>query len=145
MHQCRVYLPLGPAGVRTLHEEKGIRVADGYAVTTALERAHPEEDEEGLEYLALQDALAAALGARESRTALVVVAAADVPSDRLDLRTPVTTAPYSRLALRDAVPVAKVVALHVEEPPAGASEEPDLLWYDATELAEVVRLTAAGR
>lgn len=145
MHQCRVYLPLGPTGVRTLHQDKGIRAADGYAVTTALERAHPEEDEEGLEYLALQDALAAGLAARESRTALVVVAAADVPSDRLDLRAPTTAAPLSRLALRDAVPLGRVVALHVEEPPAGASEEPDLLWYDVTELAEVVRLTASGR
>ncbi|GAA1893424.1 DUF6912 family protein [Lapillicoccus jejuensis] len=144
MHQCRVYLPLGPAGVRTLHQDKGIRVADGYAVTTALERAHPEEDEEGLEYLALQDALAAGLAARESRSSLVVVVAADVPSDRLDLRAPATSPP-SRLALRDAVALGKVVALHVEEPPAGGSDEPDLLWYDVTELAEVVRLTAAGR
>ncbi len=82
MHQCRVYLPLGPAGVRTLHEEKGVRVAEGFAVTTALERAHPGEDEEGLEYLALQEALAAALAGREKPSALAVVAAADVPSDR---------------------------------------------------------------
>lgn len=145
MHQCRVYLPLGPTGVRTLHSDKEVRVADGFAVTTALERAHPGEDEEGLEYLALQDALAAALAAREKPSALVVVAAADVPSDRLDLRAPVTAPPLSRLALRDAVPLGKVVALHVEEPPAGASDEPDLLWYDVTELPEVVRVTSGGR
>jgi len=143
VHQCRVYLPIDSDVIQMLLSTNEIRIPSGYAVTEWLERAHPAEDEEGLEYLALVAARDAAVVARDGSDRPLVVAAVDVDSDDVDT-APSTSGIAAYVALLAPVGRRRVVAFHVEEPPAGSRAEPDLLWYDATEVAEVARLTGGG-
>lgn len=137
MRQCRIYLPIDLTAVRTLRDSGALEARDGYAVTQWLERQHPGEDEEGLEYLALGEAKQAALAAGRDRR--LVVVAADVESEHLDVSQPAQGLSASRVTLREPVPLRRVVSFHLEETPAGSSDDPDLLWYDVTELDEVLR------
>lgn len=139
MHDCRVYALVDAAGLRRLRETSELLAPEVHAVTQWLEREHPAEDEEGLEYLALRAAVSGGVRARTTDTTLLVVAAADVSSDELDVQPPRPGEPTSRARLRAPIPLRRVVSLHVEEGPAGFTDEPDLLWYDVTELDEVVR------
>lgn len=137
MRQCRIYLPIDLTAVRTLRDSGVLAARDGYAVTQWLERQHPGEDEEGLEYLALDEARQAALAAGRDRR--LVIAAADVESAHLVVSPPAQGRSASRVTLREPVPLRRVVSFHLEETPAGSNDDPDLLWYDVTELAEVLR------
>ena len=136
MSQTRVYLPLTAAGLRRLaaDREVGPPPLQAFAVTDRVERTLPTGDEEEWEYAALTDAAeAAALGAGPG--ARRVVAAADVESGSVQ----VDGGADSAVTLSESVPLRRVVAFHVDEN-AGDEGTSDLLWYDATELDEVLRL-----
>jgi hypothetical protein len=142
MRQTRVYLPLSRSGLRRVADVRSIdgTTLTAFAVTRQLERAHPGQDEEHLEYLAFGDAAQAALVLREPGDR-IVVAAADVEPESVQAHA----APdglASRVRVTEPVPLRRIVSFHVEEGGAGSEfgGEPELLWYDATELDEVVRM-----
>ena len=112
---------------------------DAFAVTSMLERIHPGADEEELEYLAFLDASRAALGLTEPLAPRLVLAA-DVEPDWVEaLASP--PQPHSAVRLTRPIPLRRVVSLHVDDgttPVTGG--DPEMLWYDATELNEVLRI-----
>ncbi|CAN5251566.1 hypothetical protein BH11ACT1_BH11ACT1_06970 [soil metagenome] len=127
-----------------------------HAVTPALREALPDEDEEGLEFLALLAAADEALlriAARADAPRLRLVLSLDVPETDLGAIDDDDQAP-SAMRLLVAVGRADLVCAHVDEPAASADVERalagdaeaaerlddlDLLWYDATELAAIPR------
>lgn len=136
MSQTRVYLPLTVAGLRRLAAEReaGPAPLRAFAVTDRVERALPTGDEEEWEYAALTDAAAAAaLGAGPADRR--VIAAADVESTSVQAEGEADSA----VILSEPVPLRRVVAFHVDEN-SGDEGTHDLLWYDVTELDEVLRL-----
>lgn len=137
MRQCRIYLPIDPTAVVALQETRTLMAREAYAVTQWLERQYPSEDEDGLEYIALGEAKQVALDADLDHR--LVIAAADVDAEHLDMSQPPPGRPASSVVLREPVPLRRVVSFHLEEVPFGARNDPDLLWYDVTELDEVVR------
>ncbi|GAB48481.1 DUF6912 family protein [Mobilicoccus pelagius] len=126
----RVYLAAGPDGVRALRET-GTLEAPGYVVTAAMRAADPKADVDDLEYEA---ALLAEEALREAGEPVLVVAA-DVP----DAFEP--QGDSSRIE-PGPVPASAVVSFHVAEHGAPADEE--LLWYDATEIDDVLRYLDEG-
>ena len=64
-----------------------------------------------------------------------VIVAADVDSDWVAVEGEADSA----VVVSEPVPLRRVVAFHVDEN-AGDEGTSDLLWYDATELDEVLRL-----
>jgi hypothetical protein len=137
MSQTRIYLPLDADALRRLaaQREIGTTVLDAFAVTAWVERSLPEGDREDWEYAALAEAVDAAGALRAGMVARRVVAAADVDSES------VRDGGDGMAGVRvgGPVPLSRVVAFHIDET-AGDEGMADLLWYDATELAEVVRL-----
>ena len=139
MTQTRIYLPLLPDAVRRLAAEREIGPAPvaAYGVTGRVERADPTGAEEEWEYAALTEAAEAAAALQGTSVAKRVVAAADVepgavsPDGSRDSLAAVTVS--SPVSLR------QVVSFHVDEE-AGDQGMEDLLWYDVTELDEVLRL-----
>jgi hypothetical protein len=136
MSQTRIYLPLDAKGLRRLAADRELRPAplQAFAVTDRVERALPEGDEEEWEYAALTDAAAAASAAAGSGHKRVI-AAADVEPDWVIVEGQADSA----VVVSEPVPLRRVVAFHVDEN-AGDEGTSDLLWYDATELDEVLRL-----
>jgi len=139
MRQTRVYLPLSRAGLRRVAEAGSLdgSALTAFAVTRNLERAHAGQDEEGLEFLALGDATAAALVLREPGDR-IVVAAADVEPEWVQTHA-APGGPASEVRITESVPLRRIVSFHVEgdgESEPGAM--PELLWYDTTELDAVV-------
>ena len=136
MSQTRIYLPLDAKGVRRLAADREVGPAPlpAFAVTDRVERARPDGDEEEWEYAALTDAAAAA-GAVVGPAHKRVVAAADVDPDWVTVEGEADSA----VRVAEPVPLRRVVAFHVDEN-AGDEGTSDLLWYDATELDEVLRL-----
>jgi hypothetical protein len=137
--QTRIYLPLDPAGVRRLaaDREAGPAPLRAFAVTDRIERALPDGDEELWEYAALAeaaDAASLAAGPGDRR----VVAAADVEPGWVNVEGD----SGATVVVREPVPLARFVAFHVDEN-AGDEGTRDLLWYDATELEEVLRLLSS--
>lgn len=136
MTQTRIYVPLNAAGVRRLAAERqfGESQVHAFAVTGRVERADPTGDEETWEYAALTEAVLAAGVLRPGRGKRVV-AAADV--DPTWVRESGDTA--AAVVVESAIPLARVVSFHIDE---SADDEgmDDLLWYDATELEELLRL-----
>lgn len=132
----RIYLPLTPSDRPAL--ERAGRVIDlesgrpGWAVTAEARGDRPEEDEEDLEYEALQDAAHVALGA-VSATSRALVIAADVPDRAVEAAE---DGGAFGLRLREAA-AAKIASFHVTELDAAAAEQDDtdpaLLWFDASE------------
>lgn len=119
----RCYLPVAAADLDELARSGHLTVAGraAYAVTDALRAAHPSvSDVEDLEYLAYQDAVAAA-----DHPVVVVALDAAVAADL----------PGSRVALAGVVPTADVSSFHVAD---AVADDGYLLWYDVTEL-DVVR------
>ncbi|AKT52705.1 hypothetical protein ADJ73_09145 [Arsenicicoccus sp. oral taxon 190] len=106
--------------------------ATGYAVTAAVVAELANADEEEREYDALLEAAAqAGVGATGRRR---VVAAADLPTAAVeDL-----PGGYAEVRVTGPVSGERVVAFHVDE--TVAHEDADLLWYDVTELGDVLRL-----
>jgi hypothetical protein len=138
MTQTRIYLPLDAEGVRQLASSREVPSAPlaAFAVTERLERSQPAGDEEEWEYAAMAEAFAAAARAQSGPALRRVVLAADVDPSWVSPR------PGDDLAgvlVAEALPLARVVSFHVDET-AGDDGMDDLLWYDVTELDEVLRL-----
>ena len=151
----RIYLP---ATLAELDRTQGLTARLVHTVTPALRRAFPEEDDEGLEFvaqlLAADDSLERLDGAGPGRRRRVVVAA-DVPEGVVD---PVDDAHVpSVVQLTTTAEWDEIACAHVDEPAAEADvvaalagdeaaaerlAERDLLWYDVTELG---RLAASVR
>ncbi len=136
VEQRRVYLPLTADQLRTLAETRVLpapleglaagaqgRVDSRVATSAAIEEA---------EYVAFRAAAGEPVeGARR------IVASADLPAHTLNEGTapgddlvPVTTT--------EELPLRLVVSIHIDEQPASGDDEPDLLWYDVTEIDTVV-------
>lgn len=144
----RIYLPLTPTDPPALENAGGhLELTAGrpaWAVTAEARADRPGEDEEDLEYDALQDAVHIALsqGADDAR-ALVI--AADVPD--------AMTAPAAEeggafgVSLRETAS-ARIASFHVTELDAAAAAaddtDPALLWFDASEGAAALEFLAGG-
>ena len=143
MRQTRIYVPLSPAALRRLAEQGSLGGSDlaAFAVTEQLERAHPGLDAEALEYQALCDAADAAIVLRAQLRDRRVVAAADVEPESVAAPHVAEHRP-SQIRVTEAVPLGRVVSFHVDESGSvvEGGAEPDLLWYDATELDTVLDL-----
>jgi hypothetical protein len=161
----RVYVPATVELLQTLRDTGLPAPVAAHAVTPALREWYVEGDLEELEYAASDDAAAASvrlLAATGSDVPRRVVVAADVPDDA------VTPGGLTRSGVQVQVPVtlAEVASVHVDDeearadvrvavqavPAAVAGDEDaaadveqaagsELLWYDVTELDDVLRLT----
>ncbi|MDN5795567.1 MAG: hypothetical protein L0H79_07415 [Intrasporangium sp.] len=145
MPVVRVYVPLGGARLGDLAGRGALPASldapvEAFAVTDELTAQSPGLDEEGLEYAAFVDAVAAAGGLRLHRRDRRLVIAADVDPEALQ---PGDGTPLSAILLVADLPVSRIASLHVDEagqhPAAAPDEAGSLLWYDVTELREVVR------
>jgi hypothetical protein len=139
MSQTRIYLPLNGSGVRRLATERHVAGSPvrGFAVTDRVERAMPAGDEEEWEYAALTEAVEAATLVLPSLQERRVVAAADVDSSWVSGNGAGDS--LAAVEVSNPVPLARIVSFHVDEN-AGDDGMADLLWYDATELDEVLLL-----
>lgn len=139
MTQTRIYLPLDTARMRELAETRSLaRVPLGaFAVTGRIERSLPTGDEEEWEYAALCEAAEAASAGRGAARTKRVIAAADVDGDWVSEVS--EGAALAAVTVSEPVQLRDIVSFHVDEAP-GADGTEDLLWYDATELDEVIRL-----
>ena len=140
MTLTRIYLPLNAARLRELAAGGVItgRPLQAHAVTEAVRAAQPSGDEEEREYTALCDAASSSrllLDAGEGRR---IVAAADVNSSLIQEAAPSEGAAPSTVLVAEAVPLKRVASFHVDED--GAADDEELLWYDATELAQLVEM-----
>ncbi|MGO1480077.1 MAG: DUF6912 family protein [Brachybacterium sp.] len=144
----RIYLPLTTQD-RPVLESAGGRIdrAGGraaWAVTAEARMDRPGQDEEDLEYDALQDAIHIALstGAGSAR-ALVI--AADVPEAAV--RPASESGGAFGISLREEVS-ARIASFHVTELDAAAAEaddtDPALLWFDATEGPAALAFLGGG-
>ena len=158
----RIYLPATFAELPTVEVRSDgqasmtISPRRAHAVTSSLELAHPEEDSEGLEYVALlaaADADLELLAGSPHGVQLRVVLTLEVPDDAVTTAGPdVAVLEPSAVDVTREVIGAVVVCVHVDEPEAGhdvaamlagdddAAErlvERDLLWYDTTEFADI--------
>lgn len=150
----RAYLPLALDELALLGRRRELPVSRAaplraYVVTPELERAEPGLDVEDQEYAAFCEAVADADATRRRTGARPVVAAADL--DRTWLSEP-TVGAGSRclVALVESLPLTRVASFHVGDVSERSSVDPgaegdetdatDLLWYDVTELTEVLGL-----
>lgn len=139
MTQTRIYLPMTPDDVRRLARERevGPSPLQAFAVTQRLERSSAADLlEEELEYAALTEAVERAAELQGTSVSKRVVAAADV--DPAWVRGAEDEG-LAAVEVTQPVPLRLVVSFHVDET-AGDQGLEDLLWYDATELDEVLRL-----
>ncbi|MDQ2796583.1 MAG: hypothetical protein M3Y06_05385 [Actinomycetota bacterium] len=136
--QRRIYLPVTRQTLMSLRSGAGLSGTPllAFAVTEGLRQDNPGADEEQLEYLAFQDATAAAPGAQR------VVAAADVDAEIVTDIVSGAHGPGSSAArVAGSVPLRLLASFHVEESPRAQGSEPGaFLWYDATEIDAVVDL-----
>jgi hypothetical protein len=139
MTQTRIYLPLAPDGMRRLAAQRQIGPAPiaAFSVTERVERADPTGLEEEWEYAALTEAVDAATLLQGTTVAKRVVAAADV--DPGWVSTDGTREGLAAVTVSAVVPLGRIASFHVDETSGDQGME-DLLWYDATELDEVLRL-----
>jgi len=115
-----------------------------HAVTPALARELPDEDEEGREYeafLAAADDSLALVAARRADAPLRTVVSLDVPDDRV---TPADGADEPSALEVAALPGAPVVAVHVDEPEAADDVRAALAAADAENDAERAGGAGAG-
>lgn len=133
----RIYLPLTAPDRQGLESAaRSLQLAAGrpaWAVTAEARTDRPGEDEEDLEYDALQDAVHVAL-TEGAPTARALVIAADVPDHSLVGAS--GNGGAFGVALQDPA-LAKIASFHVTEQQAQAAEQDDtdpaLLWFDASE------------
>ena len=139
MTQTRIYVPLLADAVRRLATDRELGPAPvaAFGVTERIERADPTGLEEEWEYAVLTEAVDAAALLQGTRVAKRVVAAADVDPEWVS--TDVSREGLGSVAVASPVPLARIVSFHVDET-AGDQGMEDLLWYDATELDQVLRL-----
>lgn len=126
MSARRVYLAGDIAELTELAAGRTATGSQAFAVTQRARGAQPGEDEESLEYDAFVYASRASVGR-------AVVIAVDL-DERL-VRDAADSHGYA-VTLAEPVPLSAVVSIHVAEPNAHADEE--LLWYDVSELKELV-------
>lgn len=146
MTTVRCYVPVSPRQLRRLQDERRLTgPLPAYAVTAALQAAHPAGDGEEWEYAALQEAARGLLAGG----APVIVAAADVAEESVRRRDDVAAG--ARVEVGD-VDLPRVAALHLgDDVVTGSADavvrrgsgEIELSWYDTTELAHVVDLASA--
>lgn len=138
MTQRRVYLALSRAVLRALASGGSVPAGPARAVTPEVRVANSGLDEEGCEYVAFCDAVAAAGAIRERAGDRRIVAAADIDPD-LVIETKSGDGPAGSLVqLIGQVPLRRIVSIHVDELEAAPDDE--LLWYDVTELDTVAAL-----
>lgn len=141
----RIYLPVTTADL----QGEAISPRLAFAATDDVRAMAPDEDDEGLEYLAF---LAAADAAIDEGEITRIVVAADAP---------VTPTPDTGIVEVGEIPWRDVVSIHIDDldhpelladinaAQAGDEtarervNEADLLWYDAAERRDVVTLIAA--
>ena len=169
----RVYLPVTLPMLAGAHQSQAFNGGLGaHAVTPAVREWYTEGEEEELEYTALIDAAAASLrllADDPSAPRRRVVVAAQVPDGVVRPGGLSGTADRSAVVLSAAVSLSDVVSLHIDEvdaedavaeaiqalPAADAGDEDarfvldeaearDLLWYDVTELADLVPSTGGS-
>ena len=142
MAAVRVYVPLSTSTLADLANagELGAERVRAYAVTPGLAESYPGADEEELEFAALQDASDAARALRGEGQTHRVIAAADVDEATLLVADDAAGDVVSRQDLRGPVARRRVASFHVDEAP---TDDADLLWYDVTEIDEVLRLSRA--
>lgn len=133
----RVYLPLTRSALVALARDGELAAPlRGHAVTPQLPRGILA-DEEGAEYAAWQRAAKQAGKEAEPGTRRIV-AAADVPGELVgELAAPDDP---SAIEITQTLPLRRFVSFHVDEEPGGG--DADLLWYDATELRDVLALAS---
>ena len=138
MPQTRIYVPLNLTTLANLSRTRELAgpVVAAHAVTSAFERSLPGTDEEEREYAAMCAAAQAASDLRVAAHDRRIVAAADVPPT--DVADPVVPHPDSLSLVDVAGPVRlrHIVSFHVDE--IGGTEEVDMLWFDVTELDDVI-------
>lgn len=140
MSGIRVYIPVDAGDLALLADTGTIDTAGrfGYAVTAPVLATLPEADRDEREYAAFLDAALAAAGAatRSASTPALrrrVIASADLPSGAVE-----ETGAGTQVRLTGVLQLTAIAAFHVDASPGGASE--DLLWYDVSELPEVLGL-----
>ena len=138
MTQTRIYVPLDADAVRRLAADREVASTpvEAFAVTERLERMLPAGDEEEWEYAALTEAFEVAGERRGPDDSKRVVLAADVDPTWVTSRA---GDQLSAVQVSEPLPLSRVVSVHVDES-AGDEGMDDLLWYDVTELDEVLRL-----
>lgn len=117
---------LGPAPLR------------GHAVTARLGRPRTAADSEELEHeawLAAAEGAASAAASGSGQPARRVIAAADIDGA---LVTESVAGDVSAVEVLAPIPLRRVVSFHIDEEPGG--DEADLLWFDVTELSDVLAL-----
>ncbi len=143
MRQTRIYLPLSRGSLSLLAQARALDPAPttAFAVTRQLERAHPGLDEEDLEFHAMGEAAEAADALRERPEDRRVLAAADVEQDWV-LGSRSGSPTLAQVSLAEAVPMRRIVSFHVdpEDPVERSGGASGLLWYDVSELADVVEM-----
>lgn len=146
MTTVRCYVPLSPAQLETLREDRRLAgPLTATAVTTSVRAANPTADPEEWEYAALQEAAAGMV----TRGEPVILAAVDLTEDRVELET---AGGDASVTVQD-VDLPRVAALHLgddvvtsdHEVLPGPGQEIELSWYDTTELSHVVDLAMALR
>ncbi len=138
MPQRRIYVPLDDAALAMLaaRREIGPAPVSAHAVTAGQERGLAT-DEELLEYAALLGAAAQADDVRPAGGRRVI-AAADVEEALVEEVADEGAAPTA-VEIDAPIPARRIVSFHLDELP-GSTDDGDLLWYDVTELDEVLRL-----
>jgi hypothetical protein len=162
----RVYLATTVPGLVRFHADGVVSATDGvraHAVTPALREWYTEGDSEELEYAAMRGAARESLTLLAAEADAVrrrVVLAADVPDAQV---VPDAAVHRSGVRIATAVPMSAVVSVHIDEPEADdtvaaavealaaaeagdedaaftvdGAEDCDLLWYDVTEIAQLV-------
>lgn len=139
----RVYIPMNAERFAALQGEGALGEGlQAFAVTQSVRRSDPSGDEEEWEYEVMLDA---ALACRAAGWPLAV-AAGDVERTRID-----DTAEHgSTIRLVGPVKLRDLVAFHVGDDVVSGStvddaSNPELSWYDVTELDEVSRLVGQAR
>lgn len=138
----RIYLPLIAEDRTTLEEcASGLELIAGRAawgVTGSARADSPDQDEEDLEYEAMQDGVHVALLSADAASRALVIAA-DVP-DRAVAAAEESGGAFG-LEIRETTR-ARVASFHVTELGADAAEQDDtdpaLLWFDASEGTEAL-------
>ncbi|EAP97588.1 hypothetical protein JNB_18998 [Janibacter sp. HTCC2649] len=135
MPLVRVYLPLDPAALATLRQvgEVGPAPVAGHAALPASARPGIGNDDEEREYAAWS-AAATDAAVRAAGGGRRVIASADVDAAMVQRTSEDGTA----VELDSVVALPRIASFHIDEEPG--SDISDLLWYDVTELDDVVTL-----
>ena len=138
MPMVRVYVPLDPAVLEDLRGrgEIGPVPVRAHAAPAGPGSSSAKDDEER-EYAAWS-AAAAAAAERAGQGRRRVVASADVDTAVVSRRD--GAADVTEVELDAVVALSRVASFHIDEQPGG--DAADLLWYDVTELDDVITLAA---